>query len=139
MENFVSLFNDIHNKFMDNFYKNENKQKGNKLLNSEDHYLDIIYSLKKITLTKFAELANVTKPAATQIVNKFINKGYVIKSVSENDRRVCYIELTEQIKNHFRENYKKLNDIYNECLSFLSDEEFEQFNHILLKINDNLN
>lgn len=139
MNNFVSLFSDIHNKFMDSFYKSENKQKGNKITNSEGQYLDIIYSLKKITLTKFAEIANVTKPAATQIINKFINKGYVIKSVSEKDKRVCYIELTEQLKKTLKESYQKLNDIYNDCLSFLSEEEFEQLNHLLLKINDNLN
>lgn len=138
MKNFVSLFENIHNKFMDNFYKNENIKNKSNITSSEDYYLDIIFSLKKITLTKFAELAKVTKPAATQIINKFINKGYVTKTTSEKDKRVCYIELTEQVKKHFMDSYKKLNKMYNECLSFLSQEEFEQLNNILLKINDNL-
>lgn len=137
MKNFVSLFNNIYNNFMENFYK-DNTEKENNITNSEDQYLDIIYTLKKITLTKFAELAKITKPAATQIINKFINKGYVTKSVCEKDKRVCYIELTEQVKKHFNESYKKLNKMYKERLSFLTEEEMEQLSHILLKINDNL-
>jgi len=136
MNNFVSMFDDIHNKFMDNFYKDKDKK--NNISNNEEYYLNIIYSLKKITLSKFAEMAKITKPAATQIINKYIDKGYVTKRVSENDKRVCYIELTERIKTHCTETYKKLNKMYKDCLSFLSEEEMLQFNNILLKINENL-
>ena len=136
MNNFVSMFDDIHNKFMDNFYKDKDKK--NNISNNEEYYLNIIYSLKKITLSKFAETAKITKPAATQIINKYIDKGYVTKKVSENDKRVCYIELTERIKTHCTETYKKLNKMYKDCLSFLSEEEMLQFNNILLKINENL-
>lgn len=134
MENFISLFEDIHNKFMDNF----NKKKENDITDSENHYLNIIYTLKKLTLTKFAEVAKVTKPAATQIINKFVNKGYVIKKISENDKRVCYIELTEQIKKYLNDSYNKLNKMYKDCLSFLSEDELEQLNSLLLKVNENL-
>lgn len=137
MNNFVSLFNDIYNKFMDNF-KNENVKKKSDITDSENHYLDIIYSLKKMTLTKFAELAKITKPAATQIINKYIDKGYVTKTVSKDDKRVYYIEVTEQVKKYLNDSYQKLNKVYNDCLSFLSEEEMMQLNHILLKINDNL-
>jgi len=138
MNNFISLFGNIHDKFMDNFYKNNGLKKDNTITDSENHYLNIIFNLKKITLTKFAEVAKVTKPAATQIINKFINKGYVIKKTSLEDKRVCYIELTEGLKKYFVESYKKLNKVYNECLSFLTEDELEQFNNLLLKINDNL-
>ena len=138
MKNFISIFEDIHDKFMDNFYQNEEVKKENKISNNENYYLDIIFNLKKITLTKFAEMAKVTKPAATQIINKFIDKGYVTKSISNSDKRVCYIELTENIKKYFNESYQKLNQFYQECMSFLSNEELKEFNTILLKINDNL-
>lgn len=136
MNNFVSMFNDIYNKFMDNFHQCNIKE--NNITSSEENYLDIIYELKKITLTKFAEIAKVTKPAATQIINKYIKKGYVKKTISDSDKRVCYIELTEQVKKYFVESYEKLNKFYKDCLSFLTEEEMNQLNHILLKINDNL-
>lgn len=135
MNNFVTLFKELNTKFIESFNKNMGLDNVTK---DEKNYLNIIYNLKKTTLTKFAELAEVTKPAATQIVNKFINKGFVTKKVSNNDKRVCYIELTEEIKKYFIEGYKKLNKMYNDCLSFLTEEEVEQFNTLLLKINDNL-
>ena len=138
MNNFISLFENIHDKFMENFRENNNLQKENNITNTEDHYLNIIFILKKITLTKFAEMAKITKPAATQIINKYIDKGYVTKKISEKDKRVCYIELTEQLKKYFTESYKKLNKIYNDCLTFLTEEEMNQLNTLLLKINDNL-
>ena len=138
MNNFISLFEDIHNKFMDNFNKKNNVRCENKITNSEDRYLGIIFDLKKLTLSKFAEKAKITKPAATQIINKYIDKGYVTKKVSEDDKRVCYIELTENLKKYFNENYNKLNKFYNECLNFLTEDEFKQLNSLLLKIDNNL-
>ena len=138
MNNFISLFDDIHDKFMEKFHKSNELQKENNITNSEDHYLNIIFNLKKISLSKFAEVAKITKPAATQIINKYIEKGYVTKNVSEKDKRVCYIELTEKLKKYFNESYKKLNKIYSDCLSNLTEEEMLQLNTLLLKINDNL-
>lgn len=136
MNNFISLFNNLNSKFMDNFNKNVNNL--NNISKDEKNYLNIIYKLKKTTLTKFAEFAEVTKPAATQIINKFINKGYVTKNISKEDKRIYYVELTEEIKKHFIEGYKNFNKMINECLSFLTEEEVEQFNNLLLKINENL-
>lgn len=137
MNNFVSLFNDIYNKFMEIFREKEPKKENN-ITEAEENYLDIIYSFPKTTLTKFAELAKITKPAATQIINKFIDKGYVTKSISEKDKRVCYIEVTEQVKKYFNESCKVLDKMYNDCLSFLTEEEMIQLSNILLKINENL-
>ena len=138
MNNFISLFEDIHQRFMDNFDKSNKLKKDKKISNSEENYLGIIFNLKRITLSKFAEQAKITKPAATQIINKYIEKGYVTKNVSEKDKRVCYIELTEKLKKYFNESYKKLNKIYSDCLSNLTEEEMLQLNTLLLKINDNL-
>jgi len=138
MNNFISLFEDIHEKFMDNFDKINKLKKEKNISNSEENYLNIIFNLKKITLSKFAEQAKITKPAATQIINKYIDKGYVTKKVSVEDKRVCYIELTENIKKYFEESYKKLNKFYNDCLDFLTEDEFEQLNSLLLKIDNNL-
>ena len=136
MNNLVSILNQLSSKFSDKIQYSKGIRK--KVTNNDDHYLDIIYSLKKITLTRFAELAKVTKPGATQIINKFVKQGYVTKTISKEDKRVCYIELTEQIKNNIEKSYQKLNKVYKDCLSCLTDEELNEFNHILLKINNNL-
>ena len=136
MHNFITIFNNMYDKFMECFYKNDFTEK--EITKTEKRYLGIIYSIKEITLTKFAQMAKVTKPAATQIVNKFLDKGYVTKRISDKDKRVCYIELTETIKNHITDSYRKLNKVYKECLNFLTDEEINQLSNLLFKINENL-
>lgn len=139
MDNFVSLFNEIYIKFMDKYYQGvSDSTKGFKLTEREEFYLDIIYKNKKITLSDFAAQSKITKPAATQIVNKFIKDNYVIKTTSSLDKRVCYIELSEDTEKYLINSYEKLNNLYNECLSFLSKEEIDNLNDILLKINRNL-
>lgn len=138
MSNFISLFENIHDKFIDNFNKNNSMKSKEKITNNENRYLEIIFNFRKMTLSKFAEKAKITKPAATQIINKYIDKGYVTKKVSEKDKRVCYIELTEQLKKYFDESYNKLNKFYKECLDFLTEEEVKQLNSLLLKIDNNL-
>lgn len=138
MSNFISLFENIHDKFIDNFNKNNSMKCKEKITNNENRYLEIIFNFRKMTLSKFAEKAKITKPAATQIINKYIDKGYVTKKVSEKDKRVCYIELTEQLKKYFDESYNKLNKFYKECLDFLTEDEIKQLNSLLLKIDNNL-
>ena len=138
MENFISILNQTCTDIKEKFQNNKGILKNKRLSNNDDHYLDILYNLKKVTLTKFAEIAKVTKPGATQIINKFVKEGYVTKTVSNEDKRVCYIELTEQIQNNLEKSYQKINEFYQDCLSFLSEEELNEFYHILLKIHNNL-
>ena len=138
MNNFISLIDSIHDKFEDIVKYNNSLNKENNITYNEENYLNIIFNLKKITISKFAEIAKITKPAATQIINKYIDKGYVIKQVSNKDKRVCYIEVTDKIKKYFNETYSKLNSIYNECFSVLTKEELDSLKSILLKLNNNL-
>ena len=136
MKNIIALFNDINSKFVELFNKSMNNIEN--VTSDEKCYLNIIYELNKTTLTRFAQIAKVTKPAATQIINKLINKGLVIKNTSDKDHRVCYIELTEEIKKLFKECYNQLNKMYSDCLSFLTEEEINEFSGLLIKINDNI-
>ncbi len=136
MNNLVIVLSNIYQKLV-NLPKNiaiANK----KISESEVNYLNIIYKKESINLTKFAKEAKITKPAATQLVNKYIEKGYVIKKVSSVDKRVCYLELTENIKKIFEENYKKLNEFWNSCLDVLTKEEFEELKKLLMKLDENI-
>ncbi len=136
MNNLVIVLSNIYQKLV-NLPKNiaiANK----KISESEVNYLNIIYKKESINLTKFAKEAKITKPAATQLVNKYIEKGYVIKKVSSVDKRVCYLELTENIKKIFEESYKKLNEFWNSCLDVLTKEEFEELKKLLMKLDENI-
>ena len=139
MENSIYLFNDIYVKLMQKHYKAEILANDEiDFTEAEEHYLNIIYQAKNIKLTDFAIKAKVSKPAATQIINKFLKKKYVIKTVSETDKRVIYISLTKETNASFDRWSEKLNDLYGECISVLSKEEISTLKTILIKIYNNI-
>lgn len=101
---------------------------------NEEYYLDIIYYLNNPTFTEFAEKAKITKPAATQIVRKLMEKNYVKKIQCKKDKRVYYIEINDRIKKCFEKSDIYLNERYKKCLSCLSKDEREDLKNILSKI-----
>lgn len=102
---------------------------------NEEYYLSILYSLQNPTFTEFAEAAEITKPAATQIIKKLVEKGYVEKNQSKEDRRVYFLSLNNTIKNSFEESYLYLDKIYEYCLTILNEDEKYHLKNILFKVN----
>ena len=101
---------------------------------NEEYYLDILYSLGNPTFTEFAEKAQITKPAASQIVKKLIEKDYVEKIQSQKDKRVYYIKINDTIRKCFEKSDIYLQEKYKKCLSLLSKDEKDHFKNILTKI-----
>ena len=58
------------------------------------YYLNAIHALGLNTLTGLAAHFQVSKPAATAVVQKLLEQGYAEKSRSEQDRRVYYLRLS---------------------------------------------
>lgn len=90
MKNFIFVFNEIYNNFMDKYYDSSDILNYYDLTEKEFQYLDIIYNSEQITLSDFASKSKVSKPGATQIINKFIKSEYVVKTLSKTDKRVYY-------------------------------------------------
>lgn len=59
-------------------------------------YLDTIARLDHPTFSNLAKSLGVSKPSVTAIVGKLLQKGYVEKVQSAEDRRAFYVLLTEK-------------------------------------------
>jgi DNA-binding MarR family transcriptional regulator len=59
-------------------------------------YLDTVAALDRPTFTDLANRLGVSKPSVTAIIGRLIQKGYVEKIPSNEDRRVSHIVLTEK-------------------------------------------
>ncbi len=66
------------------------------LSTNEVFSLDVIRLLGKPTIGAFAKFINVPLSNATYKINMLIEKGFIRKSKSEQDRREFYLELTEK-------------------------------------------
>lgn len=129
-------FSELYDKVLNRYQKSP--LRGNdypKLSANEEHYLGILYGLGRTRLTAFAEKAAISKPAATRIIQGFLKKGYLTKTLSQTDKRVSYLELTPDYKEHCRKNFQLADDIFEELLTILTDEEREQLSHLINKLN----
>ena len=58
--------------------------------------LEVIYLLGKPTISEFADFIGISRSAASYKVAMLIQKGYVLKEASENDKREFRLILTEK-------------------------------------------
>jgi len=62
------------------------------------HYLETINTLSNPNLTELATNLKLTKPTVTVAIDKLVEKDYVFKVQSDEDRRSAHLHLTEKGK-----------------------------------------
>ena len=135
MINLFELVEDIDKKFLEKYYEIfESMEEKVELSKRDFHYLRIIFEAQKINLTEFSKRSKVSKPAVTKIINKYLQKGYVIKEVSEEDKRFSYIQLSDEIREHLEKDQQIASKVYENFLSVLNKNEREQLEGLLIKI-----
>lgn len=103
---------------------------------SQLQYIDAIHELNKPTITKIAHQLNIAKASVSTGINKLIDKGFVIKTQSEHDKRIFYLSLTETGKKLIDVRYQALKEYVEFINTALSQEETEHFEAILIKLVD---
>jgi len=66
------------------------------LTHSQMHYLEIISFLKNPTITELAASLKLTKPTVKVAVDRLIERDYVYKVKSDEDKRSAHLHLTEK-------------------------------------------
>lgn len=103
---FVNVFNRILS-----WEEQALKKVGQKNLSVRElHVIEAVHILKseaKNTMANIANLLSVSPGSLTTAVNVLVKKGYLQRSHSEKDRRVVYIDLTEngETVNSIHENF----------------------------------
>ena len=95
--------------------------------------LRILNRTNKEMVSRVANELNVSNSHITAVTEKLINKGFVTRSRSTSDRRVVYLEITEQGKDLVAKMEDAKNNIYKK--DFLRSEE--EMN-IMISISKNL-
>ena len=138
MINLFELVEQINKKFLEKYYEiSEGIEERLELSERDFYYLRIIFEAQKMNLTEFSKISKVSKPAGTKIINKYLKKGYVIKEVSEEDKRFSYIQLSDELKNYLEKDQQIANRVYESFLSVLNKNERELIEKLLVKIKSN--
>jgi DNA-binding MarR family transcriptional regulator len=108
------------------------------LTTAQMHYLEIINEMSNPNITELATEMRLTKPTVTVALDKLIQKGYVTKIQSDEDRRSSHLHLTKkgmQINQMHEHAHTQFAELMQETLE---PEELEQLTVLLEKLTINL-
>ena len=114
---------------IDEFNSIRDSELGDKLSYINIVHLYIINHYEKITISDLATRLNLSRPAVTQKVNELEKLGMVVKRQSEQDKRVVYVSLSEQVMNSVNE--PKMATVVEAVQQNFSSEKLKVFEEIL--------
>ncbi|MBR5253336.1 MAG: MarR family transcriptional regulator [Clostridia bacterium] len=89
--------------------------------------LEVIYLLGKPTVSEFADFIGISRSAASYKVSMLIQKGYILKEASENDKREFRLVLTEKYLQYIKMYEESLKLFVKQGESKYSTEQLTEF------------
>ena len=111
----VNLFNEILKLEEEAIITDEFKD----ITNNDMHIIEAVGLSGENTMSVVAKKLGITAGSLTTSVNSLVNKKYVIRQRSEEDRRVVFLKLTEKGKRayeHHREYHRQMTEAVISCL-----------------------
>ena len=68
---------------------------------TEAYAVDVIFLMGSPTITQLAETLGISQPNATYKVNNLVAKDYVKKTVSEDDKRECRLQVCDRFYRYY--------------------------------------
>jgi DNA-binding MarR family transcriptional regulator len=131
-------FDKLYLKFRNNYCKNLfSGVSGDKdsLSPTESYCVEAIYLLNRPTVHQFANYVNISQPNATYRISNLINKGYVRKVLSEDDRREYFLEITDKFAKNYGANASFNTQLMSNIREKFTQEEIVQLEKFMKKLN----
>jgi DNA-binding MarR family transcriptional regulator len=106
----------------------------NELTLTQMNYLETINNLQNPNMTELAREMNLTKPTVKAAIDKLIEKDFIYRVKSDDDRRSAHLHLTVKGKviNHMHDfAHKQMAELIS---SKLTSEEINQLKNIFEKV-----
>lgn len=114
---------------MDEFNLIRDSEYGEKLTYINILHLYIISHTEKITVSELANKLKISRPAITQKINDLEKLGMIVKTRSNEDKRVFYISLSKELKEILKE--PKMATVLDAVEKKFPEEKKEVFKEIL--------
>ncbi|MCP3965357.1 MAG: MarR family transcriptional regulator [Lentisphaerae bacterium] len=106
------------------------------LTGSQCYFVLKVYDLEPCSLTDIARKAKISKPSASAMVNKLVNKKILIRQENPECRREVVISTTPDTKKYIKQVDDEIIVLLDKIAGKMSPEEFEWWYKISLKINE---
>lgn len=105
---------------------------------AEAFAVDVIYLLREPTIKEFADCLGISQPNATYRVNHLIQKGYVSKTPSLEDRREAHLHVTEKYMRYWNEGNSSLTQALSLLQRKFTPQEVDTFTRMIQALADTL-
>jgi DNA-binding MarR family transcriptional regulator len=134
-------FEKLYFKFRSNYckYLFSGADEANECLSPTESYcLEVIFLLNQPTVRQFADYVNISQPNATYRINGLINKGYVRKVISKEDKREYHLEVTDKFLSNYGANVSFNSNLMDGIREKFSKEEVDLLEKMIKKIVDEI-
>ncbi len=84
------------------------------------------YQGKRLISTELARRLRVTRSAVSQMVNRLEKEGLVRRAPDETDRKIAYVELTDEALTTYEKDIKGCEEFVERVVKEYGEEKFEQ-------------
>ena len=100
-------------------------------------YLELIFTMNgECTVSRIADLLNISRPGVTLKVNELIKQGLVTKTPDPNDRRKNYLTVNEDAMQQYKIYRQQYNEVVRRITDKYSIEEIRMFCDMLDMISE---
>ena len=134
-------FADVYSKFKLHFYQkvfSRFQAREASLTTVETFCMEIIQALGEPTVNEFASFVQISAPNAAYKVNSLIQKGYLQKIRSKDDRREYHLRPTEKYIEYYNISYGYLSTVMDRIKNRFAPEEVGQLERMLAIISEEL-
>ena len=124
-----------------NFYKrlfSIIKEREGSLTAMEVFAVEVIHALGSPTISEFADFLGISRPGASYKVASLIQKGYVVKEPSADDKREFRLTLTEKYYNYIGLYEDGLREYVSRLESNYSERQIESFEAVLSRVEEEI-
>jgi DNA-binding MarR family transcriptional regulator len=135
------LFAEVYTKFKIHFYTRVFSQFENReanLTTVETFCIEIIHALNKPTVNEFATFVQISAPNAAYKVNSLVQKGYLRKKRSDQDRREYHLLVTDKYFRYYNLSTGYIHTVIKRMRQRLSPEEIQCLERVLAIISEEL-
>ena len=114
------------------------RERDGSLSATEAYSVDVIYLLRGPTIKEFADCLGISQPNATYKVNQLIQKGYVQKIPSLEDRRETHLQVTDRYLQYAERGSRSLVQAMDVLQTRFSAEEMDVFTRVIRALSDEI-
>ena len=135
------IFSRVYTKFKLHFYRavfTRFQAREASLTTVETFCMEIIMALDRPTINEFSSFVGISPPNAAYKINNLVQKGYVLKEQSPEDKREYHLVVTQKYIDYYNISYSYLGTVMGRIQERFSPEDVAKLEEMLSIISSEL-